>query len=103
MRLSILFSTLTAVVAAPSKRSDRAPLLVPQGLETSLIAGKYIVKFKETGDLASANSIASILSEPPEHVFESVFKGFSGTIDQATLNTLLEHPNVCTQPNSLIF
>jgi hypothetical protein len=32
-----------------------------------------------------------------------VFKGFSGIIDQATLNTLLEHPNVCTQPNSLIF
>lgn len=97
MRLSILFSTLTAVVAEPSERSDRAPLLIPQGLETSLIAGKYIVKFKETGDLASANSIASVLSEPPEHVFHSVFGGFSGTIDQATLETLREHPDVCKQ------
>ncbi|VUC24363.1 unnamed protein product [Clonostachys rosea] len=94
MRLSTLFTIFTAVVATPSKRSDLAPLLIPQGLQTSLIAGKYIVKFKETGDLASANSITSILSEPPEHVFQTVFKGFAGSIDQATLNTLRKHPDV---------
>lgn len=95
MFLPILLSLVATAMAAPSARRELAPLLIPQGLEANVIADKYIVKLKNSVSLASAESVASTLSNTPDHVFETVFHGFSGRLDQATLQSLRENPNVC--------
>lgn len=95
MRLSVLLAILPAVLAAPAKRSEPAPLLVPRGDDTTLIADKYIVKFKENSSLSILESAMSVLSDAPDHVYENTFQGFSSTLDAETLDALRDHPDVC--------
>lgn len=98
MRLSVLLAILPAVLAAPAaKRDAPAPLIVGRDAD-ALIANKYIVKFKDASALSSLEDSLSILSETPDHVFNSAFRGFSGTLDEETLNALRDHPDVSAAP-----
>ena len=101
MRLSVLLALLPAVLGAPTKRSEPAPLLVPRGDANTLIADKYIVKFKDDSSLSILESAVSILSEAPEHVYENTIRGFSATLDAETLEALRDHPDVCVPPTFL--
>jgi hypothetical protein len=101
MRLSILLSVLPLAAAAPSS-PQRAPLLRSRDAD-SLIAGTYIVKFKDGSSALSALindddtvDITSLgVNVVPEHVFTgAVFNGFSGKLDDETLDLLRDHPDV---------
>lgn len=94
MRLNVLLSLLPVVLAAPpqAKRSEPAPLLAPE--TSDLIAGKYIVKFKDATALSALDDAMNLLSQAPEHVFNNAFNGFSGSLDKETLDALRQHPDV---------
>lgn len=95
MRLSVLLAILPVVLGAPAtKRSEPAPLLTPRADAESLIADKYIVKFKDASALSTLDDALRTLSEAPEHVFKSVFRGFSAKLDEETLKALRDHPDV---------
>lgn len=94
MRLSLLLALLPAVLGAPAanKRSEPAPLHIRD--DGNAIAGNYIVKFKDASALSALEDAVSTLGEAPEHVFKNAFRGFSGHIDEETLKTLRDHPDV---------
>lgn len=96
MRLSVLLAILPVVLGAPTttKRATPAPVLIPRGDDSNLIADKYIVKFREGSSLASVEDAVTILSEGADHIFHHAFQGFSGTLDKETLEALREHPDV---------
>lgn len=94
MRLSTLLTILPAVLAAPAKRSEPAPLIVPRGETAQLIADKYIVKFKEHGGLSILDDALGLLTSDADHVFRGAFTGFAGHLDKDTLETLRDHPDV---------
>lgn len=98
MRLNVLLALLPVVLGAPAKRSEPAPLLTPRGDADSLIAGKYIVKFRDVSALSVVDDALSVLDEAPEHVFKSLFRGFAATLDDATLQALRDHPDVSSVP-----
>ncbi|PNY25242.1 Serine protease prots [Tolypocladium capitatum] len=93
MRLSILLSILPMVLAAPAaKRAEPAPLLVPRG-NANLIADKYIVKFKDSSALSVLDHTLGRIRDNADHVYNAVFKGFAGHLDEAMLNVLRGHPD----------
>lgn len=96
MRLSVLLSILPLAAAVPTaKRSEPAPLLIPRGVgANSLIAGEYLVKFKEGSALAAVEEAMKQLPNGSGEIFSEVFKGFSGQFDDATLSLLRDHPDV---------
>lgn len=95
MHLQLLFSLLPLALAGPTgKRSEPAPLIIPRGEASRLIANEYIVKLKEGSGLASLQEAMKILPGQPDQVFESIFKGFSGKLDASTLEALRAHPDV---------
>lgn len=96
MKLSVLLAVLPMVLAAPAvqkKRDEPAPLLRASSKQV-LIADKYIVKFKSGSSLQSVDDTISALTADADHVFRGVFPGFAGTLDQETLDTLRDHPDV---------
>ncbi|EGX92981.1 oryzin precursor [Cordyceps militaris CM01] len=95
MRLSVLLSILPLAAAVPTaKRSEPAPLLIPRGVgANSLIAGEYLVKFKEGSALAAVEEAMKQLPNGSGEIFSEVFKGFSGQFDDATLSLLRDHPD----------
>ncbi|GJN72374.1 subtilisin-like serine protease [Purpureocillium lilacinum] len=94
MRLSLLLSILPMVLAAPAtKRSEPAPLLVPRG-NHQLIADKYIVKFKQGSALSVLEDALSSFGGKPDHMYDSVFKGFALHLNERMLKTLRDHPDV---------
>lgn len=94
MRLSVLLSVLPLALAAPGvvKRESPAPLLAA---ESNAIAGKYIVKLREGSPLAALESAMNLLSGKASNVYENVFKGFAGRMDNAVVEMLRNHPDVC--------
>lgn len=93
MRLSALLAVLPLVAAAPAKRAEPAPLLVPRG-DAQLIADKYIVKFRDGSALSTLEDALKALTGEADHVYSNVFSGFSATLDKAALDTLRDHPDV---------
>ncbi|CAG9990981.1 unnamed protein product [Clonostachys byssicola] len=93
MRSSLLLALLPAALCSPTQPSKPAPLLQRRD-QTGVLPNKYIVKFKDTSVNTRAESILSTLAVTPEHTFEHVFKGFSGELDQETLEALRNHPDV---------
>lgn len=93
MMYSIFFGLLLVVL---SVRAAPAPLLFPRADPSDVIAGKYIVKLKDGSNAASIDGALAILSttEGADHVFSGVFKGFSATIDKASLDALRNHSSV---------
>lgn len=94
MRLQLLLSILPAVFAIPPvKRDEPAPLLVSRDAH-ALVANKYIVKMKDATTASALESTISILSKEPDNVYGSIFRGFSATLDQATLKAIRSQPDV---------
>jgi hypothetical protein len=95
MHLALLLSLLPLAIASPAtKRSEPAPLLVPRG--TNLVANEYIVKFKKGSPLAVLEDALKLLPRKPNHIFESLFQGFSGKLDGVSVAALRAHPDVST-------
>ncbi|TQV98079.1 hypothetical protein V2A60_006229 [Cordyceps javanica] len=91
MRLSLLLAILPAVLAAPTaKRDEPAPLHAARDGSTP-IPGKYIVKFREG---SQAEGRVSIMAETADHVYNDVMQGFAGSLDEAALEELRNHPDV---------
>ncbi|KAH6604384.1 subtilisin-like protease pr1a [Trichoderma cornu-damae] len=95
MRLSVLLSLLPVVLAAPAteKRAEPAPLFTPAS-KHGLVADQYIVKFKEGSSLQAVDEALTSLASNYHHVYEHVFRGFSGRFDKETLEALRSHPDV---------
>lgn len=96
MKLSVLLALLPMVLAAPAtqkKRAEPAPLLRASNKDT-VVADKYIVKFKPGSSLQSVDDAISAMTADADHVFKHTFRGFSGSLDQATLDELRDHPEV---------
>lgn len=94
MRPNILLAILPVALAVPSvKRDEPAPLLVGRDAST-VIANKYIVKLKESSGASALSSSIGILSESPDHVYSDSFRGFSATLDDATLKAMRDQPDV---------
>lgn len=94
MRLNVLLALLPAVLGASvAKRDQPAPLIANRDV-SSLIADKYIVKFKDGGLLSVLDDVLGALSIDAERQFKNAFKGFAGHLDKATLSILRDHPEV---------
>ncbi|KAG6016052.1 hypothetical protein E4U54_002415 [Claviceps lovelessii] len=93
MHLARLLPLLTLAAATPSKRAEPAPLL-SHGKDAKIIPGKYIVKLKDHVDASGFSSVVESLAAKPEQTYDSVFKGFATTLDEAGLKSLREHPDV---------
>jgi hypothetical protein len=83
-------------MAVPARR-ERAPLLRPRTDDRNLLAGKYIVKFKDGkgGDkmsVSALNNKISTLNVSPDHVYKTTFQGFSGQLTDEELEAL-RHSN----------
>ncbi|KAL3962703.1 hypothetical protein ACCO45_004226 [Purpureocillium lilacinum] len=97
MQLSLFFAFLPLALATPNaavkaKRSSPAPLLVPRG---EIVArDHYIVKFN---DDVSSSVFDEALRQVPgdvQRIYGDVFKGFVGTLDEKTLSSLRNRPEV---------
>lgn len=94
MRLSVLLAILPVVLGAPTtKRDEPAPLHVAKEGSTA-IPGKYIVKFKPGSNLAAPENKMSIMAESADHVYTGVMQGFAGSLDEAAVQELRNHPDV---------
>ncbi|OAQ70604.1 Subtilisin-like serine protease PR1A [Pochonia chlamydosporia 170] len=94
MQLSVLLTLLPAVLAAPAmveQRAEPAPLFTPK---SSIIEGKYIVKFKDGVARIAADEATSALSAKADHVYSHLFNGFAGSLTKEELQTLRNHPDV---------
>lgn len=95
MRLSVLLALLPAVLAASAKRDGPAPLYRANRRDVdTLVADEFIVKFKDVAIQSAVHDAMSILDEAPKHVFQKLFRGFSGKISEATLEALRLLPEV---------
>jgi hypothetical protein len=83
------------VLAAPAmeKRAEPAPLIAT-ATQHGLIADQYIVKFKEGSSLQAVDEALTSIASEAHHVYQHVFRGFSGKFDQETLELLRSHPDV---------
>lgn len=93
MRASILLALLPAVLGAPTRRSEPAPLHVPRDVD-SLIKDTYIVKYKDITAFSAVDEGIKVLTGKPAHVFKGAFKGFAGKIDAEALEILRDDPSV---------
>lgn len=93
MRASILLALLPAVLGAPTRRSEPAPLHVPRDVD-SLIKDTYIVKYKDITAFSAVDEGIKVLAGKPAHVFKGAFKGFAGKIDAEALEILRDDPSV---------
>lgn len=88
---------LPLALARPSHvaRTDPAPLLQP--LDAPVIPGQYIVKIKDDAPSVALEGVIDILSGPPDHIYRAKgFSGFAAKLDDATLSSLQNDPNVRT-------
>lgn len=87
MRLSII-AVLPLALAAPVV--EPAPLLEARGSQT--IAGKYIVKLKDSATIGIMEATAKVANT--DHVYSEVMKGFSATLNKEELERLRRDPDV---------
>lgn len=87
MRLSII-AVLPLALAAPVL--EPAPLLEARGSQP--IAGKYIVKLKDTAKIGIMEATAKVAK--PERVYENVIKGFSASLSKEEVERLRHDPDV---------
>lgn len=87
----LLLNLLPLAIAAPAKRAEPAPLLVPRG---DTIPDKYIVKYKETFDMSAADITIKEYHAKAEKTYSHVFNGFAGALNATSIETLRNHPAV---------
>lgn len=97
MRTSILLSLLPLALAAPARRAEPAPLLKPRGVQ--LIEGKFLVKMKDEVSASVIDEAMTTFEGEADHVWNVAgFKGFAGSLDDAAIQTLQNHPDVSDPP-----
>ncbi|KAK4177005.1 putative protease [Triangularia setosa] len=85
--LATFLALLPVVPAAP------APLIQPRDLSAKLIAGKYIVKFKD--DAAETTISKALDGRKADYLYKAKgFKGFAGALDGAALEKIRGLPEV---------
>ncbi|KAK7753099.1 hypothetical protein SLS62_005049 [Diatrype stigma] len=91
--------TVTASPLTAHRRAEPAQVLRSTATD-SLISGQYVVKLRDAvdGDAVDGtvvDSALSMLESAPNHVYTSpVFRGFAAKLDEATLETMRNHPEV---------
>lgn len=91
--------TVTASSLTAHRRAEPARVLRSTATD-SLIPDQYVVKMRDAvdGDAvdgAVVDSAMSMLDSAPDRVYtSSVFRGFAAKLDEATLETLRNHPEV---------
>lgn len=94
MRLSTLLPLVPLVAAAPAtKREEPAPLLVARDNST-VVPGKYIVKMKSNTGSSLIGSVMDLFPGDANHVYHNVFQGFAADLDETSLKSLRDHPDV---------
>jgi len=80
-----MLALLPAIFATPTPYKP-APLHKPRSA-TSIIPGKYIVKFRD--DTADVSLNAVLASHKPDRIYSSPgFRGFAGSLDSASLDSI---------------
>ncbi|KAJ6439562.1 RNAse P Rpr2/Rpp21/SNM1 subunit domain-containing protein [Purpureocillium lavendulum] len=95
MRPSLLLGALSLPAAALPhhvKRDKPVALLGPKDAST-IVLDKYIVKVVDR-PLDTLDDAIQAIIQKADYVFEPMFAGFSGTLDEATLQFLRYHPEV---------
>ncbi|OAQ92371.1 alkaline serine protease P32 [Purpureocillium lilacinum] len=97
MQLSLFFAFLPLVLASPSatvkaKRSSPAPLLVPRG--EVVARDSYIVKFNDDVSSSVVDEAVRQVPGDVQRIYGDVFKGLVGTLDEKTLSSLRNRPEV---------
>ncbi|KAK2592734.1 Cuticle-degrading protease [Conoideocrella luteorostrata] len=88
----LLLQLLPLALAAPAvQRSEPAPVLSPRG---AVIEDKYIVKYKKSFSIASADDSLTALHAGADRVYKHLFQGFAGTLSQSSVEQLRHHPDV---------
>lgn len=91
---SIRILALAAAIA--SSAVALAPLHENLGSSARIVPGKFIVKMKDTASQVSANEVESLM-DSVDYVYNvTSFKAFTGTLNDAALGSLQEHPGVCS-------
>lgn len=92
MRVSSLLAFLPLAMAAPSRRANPAPVLVPRGAQ--VLEGKYIVKMKAEAQTSAVESAISGVSAGASHRYSHSFSGFAASLTPGELEMLQNDPNV---------
>ncbi|KAF6793426.1 serine protease precursor [Colletotrichum sojae] len=94
MHALTLLSLLPLALAAPSRRSSPAPLIVPRG--ASLVADKYIVRLRSDAADGALASAMSTFSADADHVynFGAALRGFASTLNASEVDALRNDPDV---------
>ncbi|KAI0477246.1 subtilisin-like protein [Xylariaceae sp. FL0804] len=93
MRSAAVLSLLPLALAAPAKRAEPAPLLVPRG--QNLIADQYIVKLYDDAEMSDLDSTLKPYNADAKHSWGTKgFKGFATTLDAEALAELQNHAQV---------
>ncbi|KAF6815906.1 serine protease precursor [Colletotrichum musicola] len=94
MHALTLLSLLPLAIAAPSRRSSPAPLIVPRG--ASLVADKYIVRLRSDAGEGALASAMSAFSADADHVynFGAALRGFASTLNASEVDALRNDPDV---------
>ncbi|OAA51422.1 subtilisin-like protease [Metarhizium rileyi] len=92
MKVSTLLAILPIAMAAPSKRSSPAPVLVPRDVQ--LVEGKYIVKMKAATSGPTVVSAVSSIAADADHTYTHSFQGFAASLTPEEIEQLRDDPNV---------
>lgn len=93
MRFSTLICALPLALAAPALEIG-SPAPLHRRTDNSTVPGKYIVKFKQNTLLHLLDDVVASLVKDADHVFEGLFRGFVGSVDESTLLRLRKSPFV---------
>lgn len=95
VRASIPLALVPLAAAHPwAKRAEPARLIVPENENAQILPDQYIVKFSGDAGVASLDDAISALSITPDHVYSSLYNGFSATLDAEKLEAIRSHPQV---------
>lgn len=86
-RPSFILAAISLALAAPSpppQVRDMDPRIID----------KYIVRLKESSEIAALGSILDSFSIETDHLYSNVFNGFAATLDDDQVAKLHNHPQV---------
>ncbi|KAI1342512.1 proteinase T-like protein [Xylariaceae sp. FL0016] len=95
MRSFLALALVPLALAAPAKRAEPAPLLVPRDNGDNLIEGQYIVKLYDEAEMSALDTTLSAMHAKAKHSWTTKgFKGFAAALDAEELATLQNHAHV---------
>lgn len=94
----IMYSTRMLALAAAIAASAvaLAPLHEHLGSSARIVPGKFIVKMKDDVSQAASNEVESLMGSVDYVYNVTPFKAFTGRLSLAALDSLREHPGVCS-------